>query len=310
MIRLRTTKVICPAGLLLVIAALGLFLCAAVAEPVPAPDVRQQADDQQQDPDPDANALTGEIGYNREEVISRKEITKPPSYSLLERSLRYYERKMDVKFYRNKQDRYTPYSVAAWDSFTISDLQGECLFNVDVLGLRSFRHLDGKRQVLLDLAITEGPCSLRYPSTDSEAADKVSVMEGTVISPRLIDRLNGNGMCSDKKYIQDSLQIPYRLELTGDDIESSLGRIADRVMNPKNLRFGDLVAFSPYPEERAMGVYVGYGLIVFNSCFSGMAHQMRADGDYRIYRLYNGFAWTRYRIHEQKYLNQYMGIPQ
>ncbi|MDP8255348.1 MAG: hypothetical protein P9M14_06330 [Candidatus Alcyoniella australis] len=247
---------------------------------------------------------------DQEDVLATKKLSSPPSYKLLARSLGYYERKLNVDFYRNDNGVYTPFSIASWDNFTISDRLGACLFDVQVIGLRNFRNLDGRRQVLLDLEITEGPCNLQYPDTDLAASDLVSSMEGTVISPRLIDKLDSHGMCSDRHFLEEVLQMPYKLQIAGDDVEGSIVRVAQRVENPLDLRFGDVIFFSPYPEETTSGIYVGYGLLVYNSCFGGRSHKLQEGEEYRIYRMVIGFDWTRYRMHQEKFLDQFVGIPE
>lgn len=257
----------------------------------------------------DTSLLPNEERPDREKELNSRPLNKPPRYEFLARSLRYYERRLGVEFYKNEQNVFSPYSVAAWDSFSIADASGQCLYDVEILGVRQFRYLDGARQVLLDMSVTPGPCNVRYPNADTAAVDRVSAMEGAVVSPKLFDRLDGGGMCSDKRFVQENLQVPYDVEVEGDDVEGSLDRLAEKIDNPIKIRFGDLVFFSPYPEERAVGIYVGYGLVVYNSCFRGKAHMMRADGDYRIYRLFQGPAWTRYRIHQQKFMEQYVGTP-
>ena len=247
---------------------------------------------------------------SEEEVYGSKALSKPPSYSLLARSLAYYERTLHIEFYRNEEGIYMPYAMASWDSFSISDRLGGCLFDVEIKGVRNFRDLEGRRQVLLELEITEGPCNIQYPNVDLSAADRVSAMEGALVSPRLLDRLDGHGMCSDRKFLESALQMPYKMEIQADDVEGSIARIGDPVDNPLDLRFGDVVFFSPYPEETTVGIYVGYGLLVYNSCFGARSHKIQEGRDYRIYRLVTGFAWTRYRIHQEKFLQQYVGVPQ
>lgn len=261
-------------------------------------------------PSEDAADLPGENPPREEQVLGRDDITKRPGYEFLARSLRHYERELGVEFYQNELGRYLPYSVAAWDSFSIADRAGDCLFDVQMLGVQNYRHLDGRRQVLIEMEITEAPCGLSYPNADIDVADRIATMEGTVVTPALLDRLDGGSrMCSDRRFLESILQVPFKLEITGDDTERSIARIAERVQNPLNYSFGDVVFFSPYPGEVTVGVYAGYGLIVYNTCFGARAHRMTSDRDYRFYRLFCGFAWTRYRLHERTFLEEYVGGP-
>jgi hypothetical protein len=257
----------------------------------------------------DRTTLPGEASASTGEAKGRRELNRPPSYALWAKSLRHYEQAMGVEFYRNGKGRYEPFATATWDSFSIADRSGDCLFDVDVVGTQNFRSLEGKQAILLEMDIRPGACGLVYPKADMTAMDRVSVMEGTVVSPELVDRLGGSGMCSDAKFLEKTLQAPYRIEVVGDDLEQSIAKGADRVANALGLALGDVVFFSDYPGEEVVGIYAGYGLIVYNTCFGANAHQMRTGGNYRIYRLFTGFDWTRYRMHHDRFLRQFVGGP-
>ena len=256
------------------------------------------------------SALPGEQPSTQGQVKGRHELGKAPGYAVWARSLRHYEQTMGVEFYRNARGRYTPYAESSWDSFSIADRSGDCLYVVDVIGAENYKHLEGKREVLLEMDVRPGPCGLAYPKTDSQAMDRVSVMEGTVISPALVDRLaGGSPMCEDVQFLQKVLQVPYRLESPGDDLEQSISKEADRVKNALDSAVGDIVFFSAYPGETTVGIYAGYGLIIYNSCFGARSHQMQTGGNYRIYRLFAGFHWTHYRMHHDRFLQQFVGGP-
>ena len=263
-----------------------------------------------EDGDYNYGSLPGEATPNQDKVIGRRSLNKVPPYRLVERSLQYQERRLGVQFFRNKKGMYAPYATRAWDSFSIADRDGECLYDVNVRGVMNYRYLEGKRELLLDLSVTPGPCGLTYPNAHVEATDRISTMEGAVVSPNLIDRLDSNGMCSDMKFVQDVLQFPYKIEIIGDDVLRSVARVGTEVGSPMRAAFGDVVSFSPYPEERAIGIYVGYGLVVYNSCFGAKAHKMVAGRQYDIFRLVTGFSATRYRIHDRKFLQRYLGEVQ
>lgn len=236
--------------------------------------------------------------------VQRKSLDHEPSYGLFEDSLRYYENKLGIEFYKNAEGKYMPFSVASWDSFSIADSEGQCLYDVEIVGLMKLRF-----KVLLEMDITQGPCNLKYPDTDIAVADRVSLMEGSVISKELIDRLNGiSFLCSDKRFLQKVLQPPFDLGMAGSDLETSIAKIGEEVTDPMDLSFGDIVFFEPYPDEKTVGIYVGYGAVVYNTCFGAKIHKMSAKKRYRIYRIYTGFAWTRYRMHQQKFMQQYLGV--
>jgi hypothetical protein len=257
----------------------------------------------------DRTTLPGERTQPTGEAQGRRELSGPPSYGLWARSLRHYEQAMGIEFYRNGKGRYEPFAAASWDSFSIADRSGDCLYDVDVVGTQNFRSLEGRQAILLEMDVRPGACGLTYPKADMAAMDRVSVMEGTVVSPELVDRLGSSGMCSDVKFLAKTLQLPYQIEVVGDDLEQSVAKASDRVANALDLALGDVVFFSDYPGEDVVGIYAGYGLIVYNTCFGANAHQMRTGGNYRIYRLLTGFDWTRYRMHHERFLRQFVGGP-
>jgi len=248
-------------------------------------------------------AAEAEYKQPKERREIRKGISKVPSYGLYARSLKHYERELGIKFYKDKNGRYVPFAAASWDSFSIADASGECLYDVEVMGVKK-RRLD----VLLDLEVSEGPCGLKYPDTDAAVMERVSMMEGSILSYELVDELNGISFCSDKKFLQKVFQVPFDLESGGKDLERSLEKVAQRISNPLHISFGDIVFFDPYPGERSTGVYIGYGVVVYNTCFGAKIHHVKPKKRYRIYRLFNGFAWTHYKIHQEKFMMDYLGV--
>jgi len=237
--------------------------------------------------------------------VVRKGIDKVPSYGLFYRSLKRYERELGIEFYKDSQGRYMPFAAYSWDSFSIADSSGECLYDIEVVGVKKTR-LD----VILDLEVSQGPCGLKYPNTDAAVMERVSTMEGSVVSYELIDQLNGFSFCSDKKFLQKVLQVPFALEHEGRDLESSLQDVAMQITNPLDISFGDIVFFEPYTGEQAVGIYVGYGVVVYHTCFGAKIHYITPKRRYRIYRIFTGFAWTRYKLHQEKFMADYMGVEE
>lgn len=235
----------------------------------------------------------------------KRAISEVPSYDLLADSLRYYERRFGVEFYKNKKGKYIPFAASSWTSFSIADKAGQCLFDVEVVGLQKFG-----TTVLLEMDISRGPCGLKYPEANPEAVERVSIMEGSVVSQELTDRIQGTSLfCSDKRFLQKSLQVPFDLDFGGRDMESSIQKVAEQVTNPMDLSFGDIVFFDSYPNEPSVGIYVGYGALTMNACFKAKVHQLSAKNKYRVYRIFTGFSWTQYKLHQGKFIQNYLEAP-
>ena len=240
----------------------------------------------------------------KESEPKKRSLGSVPNYGLFADSLKYYERKLGVEFYKNKKGQYIPFSANSWSSFSIADRTGQCLYDVEVVGVQKLGV-----NVLLDMDISRGPCGLKYPDADVAVVERVSVMEGSVVSSELAGKKKGGFLCSDKRFLQKALQVPFDLDFGGKDLEQSIQRIAEQITNPMDLSFGDVVFFDSYPDEPSIGIYVGYGAISFNSCFGTKIHEISSKNRYRVYRLFTGFNWTQYKIHQGKFMQDYLGTP-
>jgi hypothetical protein len=229
---------------------------------------------------------------------------------MLARSLEYYEGNSGVTFYRNEKGTFFPFSSYAWNHFSIADSEANCLYDVKVVRQRSFQHLDGEFATLLELNVEKGPCNIRYPDANVEALDRLQNMEGAVVTRQLLKYLNeGTQFISDAKFIQQALQVPWQVESNTYGLEPFLDKLAQRVENPMEITFGDIVFFSEYVGEVTMGVYAGYGLIVTNCCFRTQVRRLNNETEYRIYRIYSGFDQVKYKIHQDRVLHQFLGNP-
>jgi hypothetical protein len=249
-------------------------------------------------------------GLGNQDTLLRMPLKDPPSYRLLEDSLEFYELKIGTKFYRNDKNRYTPYASSTWKSFSISDTLNQCLYDINMKGLIAYRSLKGKYKYLIEMKIDEGPCGIQYPDPDNMAVDKVSLMEGTVITPALQESINKSlDFSSGEKFLQKVLQIPWKIRVRGQGLEKAVARIAQEIKNPMDITFGDIIFFTEYYGERNVAVYVDYGLIVYNSCFNAKVRRMNTDINYKVYRFYTGFNLVQYKVHQDVFLNEILGRP-
>lgn len=250
-------------------------------------------------------------GLGNQDTLLRENLKDPPSYRLLEDSLEFYETKLGVKFYRNDKGRYTPFASSTWKSFSIADSLNECLFNVDMKGLIAYRSLKGRYKYIIEMNIDDGPCGIAYPDPDIMAVDKVTLMEGSVITPALRDQMDrGINFCSGEKFLQDVLQIPWKIRIRGEGLEGAVRRVAEEVRNPMDISFGDIIFFTEYYGERNIAIYVDYGLIVYNSCFKAKVRRMNTEINYKVYRLYTGFNMVQYKVHENVFMKEILGGPE
>ncbi len=249
-------------------------------------------------------------GLGNQDTLLRMPLKDPPSYRLLEDSLEFYETKIGVKFYRNDKGRYTPYTSSTWRAFSISDTLSQCLYDIDMKGLIAYRSLKGKYKYLIEMKIKEGPCGISYPDPDTLAIDKVALMEGTVLTPALQKAINTSlDFSSGEKFLQNALQIPWKIRVRGEGLEKAVARIAQEIKNPMDITFGDIIFFSEYYGERNVAVYVDYGLIVYNSCFKAKIRRMNTEINYKVYRFYTGFNLVQYKVHQDVFLNKILGRP-
>jgi hypothetical protein len=238
------------------------------------------------------------------------EVHDPPSYALFARSLDYVEKKHGIEFRRNSQGKYYPYSTYAWNHFSIADAENNCLFDVKYDRMTSFQGVGSGYSTVLDMQIERGPCGISEADLRVEALDRLQNLEGAIVSRKVLDNMRqSTNFISDRTYLMDSLQVPWELKSSIHGLEPFMAANLERIENPTNIAFGDIVVFSEYVGEHTVGIYVGYGVIVTNCCFRTQAHRLQADLEYRVYRLYSGFAQARYQIHRDSVLQQFLANP-
>jgi hypothetical protein len=237
-------------------------------------------------------------------------LNNPPHYPLLHKSLEFYEQKLGTKFYKNPQGHYMPYASSTWKSFSVADYLNDCLYDVDMKGLVGFRSLDGKYNYVIEMQIERGPCGIEGAEADDLAKDKVSLMESSVVTPAIRDQLSrGVNFCSGERFLQEVLQLPWKIRVRGEGLENAVGRVAEEIKNPMDITYGDVVFFTEYYGERSVGVYVDYGVLVYNSCFRADAKRLDAKISYRVYRFYTGFGSIRYKMDENVFMKEIVGRP-
>jgi hypothetical protein len=250
-------------------------------------------------------------GLGNQDSLLREPLNDPPSYGLFRDSLEFYEQKLGIKFYRNSKGRFSLYSSSTWKTFSISDKLNECLYDVEMKGLIGYRSLEGRYKYIIEMSIQEGPCGLAYPNTDVLAMDKVTLMEGSVVTPAIKDQMDRTiNFCSAERYLQEVLQLPWKVRIRGEGLEQAVARNAEEIKNPMDITYGDIVFFTKYYCERNVAIYVDYGVIVYNSCFQAKSRRMTPDINYRVYRVYSGFNLTRYKIHEDIFMKDFVGRPE
>jgi hypothetical protein len=243
-------------------------------------------------------------------VMDRKPLKDPPSYRQFADSLEYYEEELGMKFFRNKKGRFVPYATSGWKNFTIADRLNECIYDVAMKDLIVYRHLQGRMKGLIEMDITRAGCGIKYPDVDYVAMDKVTLMEGSVISPNLQDLTKGGlSLTRGAAFLQRVLQLPWRVDSLEGGLEQAVSKVGTEIRNPLDITYGDVVFFTEHYGERNVGLYVDYGLIVYNSSFRASARKMDSSINYRIYRIYTGFNLARYKVHENKFLRDFVGQP-
>lgn len=237
-------------------------------------------------------------------------IEEPPSYEMFERSLEYIEQQKGIKFRRNDNKRFYLFSSQAWNHFAIADVENHCLYDVEYDRMRSFQHLGTGYRMLLDMKVEQGPCGITSDNVSSPALDLLQHMEGAVISKKLLENIEkGTNFISDQAFLQETMQVPWKVESSYYGLEPFLALNAQRVEDSLDIAFGDIVFFSEYVNETTVGIYIGYGLVVTNCCFRTEVHRMNNEQEYRIYRLYSGFGQVEYKVHQDSVLHTFLTNP-
>ena len=248
--------------------------------------------------------------YGGGKILDRKPLKDPPTYRQLAASLAYYEKELGVKFYQNKKGRYQPYSTAGWQSFSIADDLNECLYDINMKGQINYRSIQGRTRNMIEMEIMRGPCGIKAPDADSVAQDKVTLMEGAVISPAIDQQMTGGvSLVKGSTFLQKILELPWRVDSLEGGLEQSVAKVGVEVKNPLDITFGDVIFFTQYYGERNVGIYVDYGYIVYNSCFRATVRKMDSEINYRIYRIYTGPNLIQYKLHENKFIRDIVGGP-
>ena len=234
-----------------------------------------------------------------------------PSLDELSLALKEYEEMFGLQFFRNSKARYMIYSASGHDHFSIADVTGACLYDVKVSspGKGGGTSEDSGAMPVPALEVSQMTCGLTFPYVDPLAMTQVISTAEKLIFPALEGRLNGGPWlheCSDINFVQQVLNVPFELGSGEKDLEQWLSASAEAVEDPFDLNVGDVVFAGP-PDRALVGIYAGYGLVVLNSrCDSADVHRLRSDLHYRVYRLYNGFSWSRYKVRDDDYLGGYL----
>ena len=250
-------------------------------------------------------------GKNTGSILERKPLKDPPTYRQLATSLNFYEEQLGIRFFKNAKDRYVPYSASDWKSFSIADDLNECLYDVQMRGLIVYRSMRGKTRGIIEMDVQKGPCGIRYPDADVTAQDKVGLMEGSLVTPAMEEQLNGGlSLNSGAKFLQTVLSLPWKVDSLEGGLEQAVGKVGIEIKNPMDVTFGDVVFFTEYYGERNVGVYVDYGSIIYNSCFRAQLRKMDPSINYRVYRIYTGFNLVRYKLHQNRFMKDFVGQPE
>lgn len=249
---------------------------------------------------------------SRGRVLDRKPMEDPPNYRQLASSLEYYEKQLGIKFFKNSKNRYQPYSTAGWQSFSIADDLNECLYDINMKGLVTYRAAGGKTMSMIEMDIARGPCGIKYPDADSSAQDRITLMEGSVVTPALDEQVNGRvSLLRGANFLQKILALPWRVDSIEGGLEQAVAKVSYEVKNPLDVTYGDVVFFTEFYGERNVGVYIDYGHLVYNSCFRAKVAKMDSRSmDYRIYRIYTGPNAIQYKVHQGVVIQKFIGSPE
>jgi len=240
--------------------------------------------------------------------VEKVKVSLQPSYKNLVEQLENRADKKGVKFYLTPEGYHVLFALKDTDTFFIADKTGTCLFQIGV----TYEEQTAAQLTANDITITPGPCSLRYPDISEEAAKIVTTMAEDLVIPSLMDRLTGKpwfGECSEKNFLRQTLlqKMPYDINDNNSEPEGTIAQISTRIMNSLDIAFGDVVFFPFRKNQTAVGVYVGYGLVVYHKdCSAAAVHRLSGDIPYRIYRPIAGFSWTRYQIKDIEFLQNYI----
>lgn len=256
-----------------------------------------------------AKRINKTSGAEAPATISGPELPDIKEFSL---ALKEYEAKSDIQFFRNTKGNYMIYSPSGHDHFSIADVTGACLYDVKII--QSDKDNKPSEQAgtgtpYSTVAVTQTACGLTFPFVDPLVMTKLISSAEKLLFPAIEGRLTGGPWlrgCSDVNFLQQVLNVPFEIGGGREDLEKWLSSRAQSVEDPFDLSLGDVVFAGP-PDRALVGIYAGYGLVVLNSsCDSADVHRLRSDLQYRAYRLYNGFSWSRYKVRDDDYLGDYL----
>lgn len=237
-------------------------------------------------------------------AFDQKQLLSLPHYKNLADLLENKGSQKGVSFYLTPASNYILFALNASETFFIPDKTGTCLFQIGLLS----DNQAASQQIISDISITPGPCGLKYPDTSAEVRKIVSTMAEEIVLPGLKDRLSGKpwiGECSDKNFLQQTLlqKMPYDIRPTATDLEGAISQFAINVNDPLEIAFGDVIFFPLQKNTNTVGIYMGYGLVVYHKdCSKAGVHRLTGGIQYRIYRPITGFAWTRYQPSDSDFL--------
>jgi len=256
------------------------------------------------------DAAVGLDDGSKGRVLDRKPLEDPPSYRHFSGSLEYYEKQLGIKFFKNRNKMFQPYSTAGAMSFAIADELNECLYDINMKSIVTYRSVRGSTRSMIEMDIVRGPCGIKYPDADPTAQDRVTLMEGSVVHPAIDEQVNGGlTLVKGATFLQRILNFPWRVDSVEGGLEQAVAKVGKIVKNPLDVTFGDVVFFTEYYGERNVGIYYDYGYIVYNSCFRAQVVKMDSGMNYQIYRVFTGPAAIHYKIHETKFLKELIGTP-
>lgn len=226
-------------------------------------------------------------------------------------ALKEYETRSDIQFFRNSRGRYMIYFPSGPDHFSIADVAGACLYDVKITpsDKEGASKEAGGRPAFAAVAVSQTACGLTSPFIDPLVMSRLISSAEKLVFPALEGRLTGGPWlrgCSDINFVQQVLNAPFDIGDSKEELEKWLASTADTVEDPFDLSLGDII-FAGAPDRALVGIYAGYGLVVLNSgCDSASVHRLRSDLKYRVYRLYNGFSWSRYKVRDEYYLGDHL----
>ncbi|MBU0729723.1 MAG: hypothetical protein KKE17_15490 [Proteobacteria bacterium] len=242
-------------------------------------------------------------------TFEKASLVAQPGYQALAEQLDNQEKKKGVKLFRNTDNAYQLFSSNSPTKFTISDKSGTCLFEVEI-PVADPQNGIGKKEEML---ITSGPCGLKIPDVDKRVEALVKTMANDFYAS-LMEVLNSQEVsenCTGADFLKKTLlkNYPFDLKVEGNDLEGYIAGIGYEIVNSLDIAFGDVVFFSPGKDNKVVGLYAGYGLVVYNKGCQAVVHRLAGNYRYRFYRILTGYAWTNYQLPGANVLQEMIENP-